>query len=87
MNEAALKEWLSTLPECVQKLAAEFPPGKRLYWFGATAWVVGWHESDQLIVSRTDPSVDYDRAVATKEYICADHVRQISPDEVGARPA
>jgi hypothetical protein len=81
-QKESLAAWIATRPECVQKLAAEFPPGKQLYLFGEIVFVLGWNEADQVIVSTTNPNEDYDRAVATKKNVCADHVREHSPDEL-----
>lgn len=66
------QEWLSTRPECVRKLAAEFPRGTRVDRY----FVIGYTEDDMLIVSLIDPSLDYDGAVESKEYVCAKHVRK-----------
>lgn len=68
--------WLATRPECVQRLAAEFPlntvvdmpDGKRLY-------LCGYTEDDRLILSEIDPAVDYDAALAQRTYLCAEHLR------------
>jgi hypothetical protein len=48
-RQAALAEWLKTRPECVQKLAAEFPIGS-VFKVG-DEWplhLLGWTERDIL---------------------------------------
>ncbi len=68
-------DWLATRPECVQKLAAEFPMGDVFCLGGRILYLLGWNESDMLIVSAIDPAVDYDRANESREYLCAKHCR------------
>jgi hypothetical protein len=82
MDNAALTEWLKTRPAIVQRLAKEFPllsrvqvPPHREYWY-----VVGWIEQpsecgDTLIISPIDPSVDYDKSMAARAHVCAEHYR------------
>jgi len=44
-------EWLSTRPECVRKLAAEFPVGLIIEHEGKLLHLLGYNESDMLIFS------------------------------------
>lgn len=71
----SMKEWLATRPESVQRLAAEFPAGSSFSHEGTRYWIIGWTESDLLIISTTSPHQDYEKAVATKEYCHAHCLR------------
>jgi hypothetical protein len=89
MPEETFDDWLATRPECVRKLASEFPPGTRIRGTGFNIpdgpgtthpvefWVVGYNEDDMVIVSPVDPRKDFDAALApeNKHYICAQHIR------------
>ncbi len=74
-RQSAISAWLSTRPASVQRLAAEFPTGTLLRCRGRTLHVVGWTETDRLIVTEPDPAADWETAMAAKEYVCADHYR------------
>lgn len=74
--KSAFDQWLATRPESVQKLAKEFPPGTAIEVNGRKLYLLGYNENDMLIVSETWPGEDYKKANATKEYICASHVRE-----------
>lgn len=71
----ALREWLRTRPESVQKLAAEFPINTALTIKGEKLHVIGYTEDDKLILSKTSLRDNYERAMKTKRYCCASHVR------------
>jgi len=76
MNQQALAEWLKTRPECVQKLAEEFPLGSKFTGpNGEPLHLLGYTETDELILSNIDPTVDYEGANANKLYSCAGHYR------------
>lgn len=70
-----MTEWIASKPECVRKLIDEFPPFSVFALDGVTWYLIGWTESDRLIVSRVDPHVDYETAMASREHICAQHLR------------
>jgi len=70
-----VEEWLKTRPECVQKLAEEFP-FTAMYNVEEPHYLVGYTENDQLILSLIDPGKDYDRALEEKIYVCAEHFRE-----------
>lgn len=72
-----LAAWLKTRPEKVQGLAAEFPPGWEFEYEGVTYYVVGYTESDRLIISPIRPTndEDYEASMAARTYVCADHLR------------
>lgn len=75
-RQAALAEWIASRPECVQKLAAEFPLGSSFKVRGETLYLVGYNENDSLIVSRFNPAIDYEAATSSQQYLCASHCRE-----------
>lgn len=75
-REEALERWISERPECVQRLAREFPIGTAFAMDGVTYHLFGYNESDMLIVSKINPREHYDEALAAKEYIHADCARK-----------
>jgi hypothetical protein len=83
-------DWLKTRPESVQRLAAEFPIGLAFRLNDTTLYLLGYTEEDMLIVSQINPSVDYDGANRTREYLCAEHARPwlatVQPVGVPDRP-
>jgi hypothetical protein len=73
-----IAEWLRTRPECVQKLAREFPVHSSFLWAGKVYHVLGWTDEDELIVTTVDyDGTDelYDEAMKTQELIDAKHLR------------
>ena len=68
-------QWLATRPECVQKLAVEFPPNTVVGQPSGNHWVIGWTEDDKLIISGINPNENYEGAMANKKYLCASHLR------------
>lgn len=71
-----LKAWIASRPECVRKLALEFPIGTTVDVGNETLYLIGWTESDMLILSPlTFFDNDYDEVLAAKRYLCASHVR------------
>ena len=73
--EAAVAEWLSTKPQCVQDLAKEFPASTVILCDDKKFFILGWTENDMLAVTPIDPADNYDGAVAAVEYLCADCCR------------
>lgn len=78
-QQAAYDAWLASRPECVRKLAAEFPINSRFMVEGILFHLLGYTEGDTLIVSPIDPLDFYDEAMAAKVYMCAEHFRGIKP--------
>lgn len=71
-----MDEWLKTRPECVQKLAAEFPVGDTVEIDGEPDhFVIGYTEDDKLIVTPIWPGDDYEAAMEARAYVCAHHYR------------
>ena len=71
-----LKAWIASRPECVRKLALEFPIGTTVEVEGRDLYLIGWTEDDMLILSPlTFFENDYDEVLAAKQYLCAAHVR------------
>lgn len=73
--EAQWKAWVASRPEKVQKLIAEFPPNSLVMLEEKPHHILGWTEDDMLILTDTDPGVDYDLAMQRKVYIHAHHLR------------
>jgi len=72
----SMEAWLASRPECVQKLAAEFPHGTQVTDASGTVfYLLGYTEDDRLIVSPISPFDDYDRAMEERTYVCAEHLR------------
>lgn len=78
-KEQVMKEWLESRPIIVQELAERFPPSSIVIVNNEPFYVVGYTEGEQadLIVSRTNPNEDYEKAVATRERVCADCVSKM----------
>lgn len=76
--------WLATRPECVQKLAKEFPLEEVgvVGVNGELLHLCGYTENDMLIFSTVDPRIDYERCLRpeNKRYICASHFREPGGD-------
>lgn len=57
--------WIASRPQCVQALVAEFPRGTSFREpDGTILWVIGYTETDEVILTRANPYHDYDRALA-----------------------
>lgn len=71
--ETGFKKWCASRPDSVKKLMEKFP--FETHWrfvVGAEIYfLLGYTESEKLIVSKTNPKLDYDKAVKNQEYICA----------------
>lgn len=76
MSTSADEAWLKTRPECVQKLAKEFPLNITVQLKGKLLYMVGYNEKDTLIMSEINPSEDYEGAIEHRVYICAEHLRE-----------
>jgi hypothetical protein len=75
-NVAMFNEWLESRPECVRKLANEYPIGSVVQDQCGDDWyVVGWDESDRLVISPIWIGEDYDGAMGARRLICAGHIR------------
>lgn len=71
----SFEAWLAERPECVRKLAAEFPPGTRIFHRERIWWLLGYTESDELIITDSSPFEDYDKAVEAKKIVHAQCIR------------
>ena len=78
--------WLAVKPEQVQRLAKEFPIGSSYDSPDGRMYLVGYGEGkdDVLLMSFTDPCVDYKAAVGARFNVCADCVRGKCLRHVGA---
>ncbi|MFA7278742.1 MAG: hypothetical protein WC100_01445 [Sterolibacterium sp.] len=78
-GEELWKEWIVTLPQCVQDFDAKhgFRPSDRLLLDDTLRYFVGYSEQPDgrvgLLVSPINPQLDYHGARAAREVICADH--------------
>ena len=77
MNNKLYKEWLKTRPKIVQEMAAKYPPNSTITAKGEDLYICGWTEGGDLICSTTSPSVDYEKAMETKVYICSCCLEQV----------
>lgn len=73
----AFEEWLAHRPECIKKLAKEFPLGTIFIIDGKTLYLVGYSEEDGLLLSTHDPAVAYEEAKETMQRVCAKHFRGV----------
>lgn len=72
-QRAELEKWLEGRPPIIRELAMKFHAGVILDpKTGGYLYVVGFSEAGELLVSETNPAVDYQKAVATRVAICAD---------------
>jgi hypothetical protein len=71
-------EWFQSRPPNVRALFRRFPPGSTFSLDGRTAYLVSIVETTDepgMILSHVDPAEDYDKAVATRFFVCGDHLR------------
>ena len=76
----AMTEWLNTRPPAIKALAEQFPPGSAVTVNNEVFFIIGYTEGKEksdLIVSKLNPVEDYEEAVATREYVCADCVKRM----------
>ncbi len=71
----SLGDWLKTRPTSVQALAAEFPLGSMVEGPDGPLHLIGYTESDMLIVSPVDPGEHYEHSLLERRYVCAAHYR------------
>jgi hypothetical protein len=69
------EEWIATNPPIVRDLMREYPPKTVIIDGDKTFYVIGisegaTREECSLIVSRIDPSKNFEASVKSKEYIC-----------------
>jgi hypothetical protein len=67
------EEWYMSRPEPIRALVRRYPPGSHAVVHGRPAYVISYFE-EGLSMSHVDPSVDYDKAVAERFFVCADHL-------------
>ncbi len=80
-NTQAMKDWLDTRPPAIQVLAEQFPPGSLVLMYGNVFYIVGYTENNSgndLIISTLNPFDDYEKAVETRQYVCADCVKRMT---------
>jgi hypothetical protein len=82
------RAWVDSRPEGVRKLCYEFPLGSIIVLDGLDHHLLGYNESDMLILSPIDPYEDYDGANENAVYLCAEHIRAVriaEPVAIGTR--
>jgi hypothetical protein len=70
--------WVDSRPPAVRALFRRFPPGSTFLMEGRTAYIVGVAETDDepgMLLSYTNPAVDYDGAFASRFLVCGEHFR------------
>ena len=72
-----LEQWLVGRPDVVCKMARRYPPGTAFRIHGTVVWVVSYNEDGGVSVSETDPGVDYETAVATRQPVCGCCVKNL----------
>jgi hypothetical protein len=77
--EAAKEAWIASRPPVVRDLARRFPAGSAVMIRGKQFYIIGYTDDDMLLVSETDPFQDYDKAVLSKECVCAKHLVEMVP--------
>ena len=71
-----LAKWVASRPESVRKLAREFPLGMQIKKDGKLLVVIGWTESDLVILAELKKwQKDYDEAVKERQYAHAECMR------------
>jgi hypothetical protein len=71
----AAEKWYNSRPPSIQALIRRFPPGTVRTIKGRTAYLIGF-KTTGLTFSYTNPRVDYDEAVATRFFVCSDHLNE-----------
>jgi hypothetical protein len=74
-----LASWIKSRPQCVQKLAAEFPLLTQLEFWGEAHFVIGYTEDDMLILSPVSPLADWNNAMTLRKRTYAKHFREVKP--------
>jgi hypothetical protein len=70
--------WFESRPPAVRALFRRFPPGSTFSIDGRTAHVVSVAETTDepgMMLSYIDPAEDYDGALATRFFVCGDHLK------------
>jgi hypothetical protein len=71
-------EWFESRPPAVRALFRRFPPGSTFSIDGRTAFLISIVEMLNnlgMMMSYTDPAEDYDKAFATRFFVCWEHMR------------
>ncbi len=72
MTSKILELWLTGRPEVIKKLARKYPPGSTINCGQEKdrVFVVGFTESNRLLVSKTDPSKDHNTSIDNRFEVC-----------------
>jgi hypothetical protein len=72
--------WYQGRPPEIQELIRRFPPGSAMLIRGQVSYVVSYQETEGgagipgINLSHTHPGLDYDRAMATRFFVCGSHL-------------
>jgi len=80
LNNEEFQIWLKTRPEIIQKLGKEFPIGSLILHEGEELFLVGYRENGGLLVSKYNPSIEYELAVEEKFPVCPSCVEKLELD-------
>lgn len=69
-EEQVFEQWLEGRPEAVKTTAHRFPPGSTIQSHERTLYVVGYSDEGGLLISETNPAINYELAVATRCPVC-----------------
>lgn len=67
-------DWVATRPKAVRAMCMLYPPGTAFDIHGQIMYLVGYRETESdvlLLVSETNPAVDYQKATNSGQPICA----------------
>lgn len=67
--------WVTSRPESIQKLIAEFPPNTRVFIGDKVNYILGFGEDDTLIITEIDPLEDYEKAFMERKLVNAEDFR------------
>jgi hypothetical protein len=68
-------KWVKRRPTSVKVLALEFPFGSTFLLGGRRLYLLGYASRDHLIVSETNPFMDYEKAHSERAWLPAYHAR------------
>lgn len=78
-GRARFQKWFNSRPDPVKQMVRDYPPDTVLLIRGKLAWIVSYQEVKDgpsgLQLSFINPLHDYDEAVRTRFYLCADHLK------------
>jgi hypothetical protein len=76
IEQESIVAWVNSKPPDVRELAHRYPPSVKIRIKGKDYFVMGYRETDKepgLLLTNINPSGDYDLAVKSSFFVCADH--------------